>query len=124
MMYWFDVVTDDCYKFLAADDNIENDEDLQRALAISMDNQKEIGTGDTNKVDDTTVEVQVKKPTYLPLPEEPKGDRNLLCKVGVRLPDGRRIQRNFLRTDPVQVDVAPIKLIKPHSLLESCFYFP
>ena len=44
-----------------------------------------------------------KKPVYLPLPEEPKGDRSLLCRVGFRLPDGRRIQRNFLRTDPVQV---------------------
>ncbi|XP_022734545.1 plant UBX domain-containing protein 7-like [Durio zibethinus] len=43
------------------------------------------------------------KPTYPPLPEEPKADRNLLCRVGVRLPDGRRVQRNFLRTDPVQL---------------------
>lgn len=88
-----------------ADNNNENDEDLQRALAISMDNHKEIDRGDPNKVDDATVEEKVKRPAYLPLPEEPKGDRNLLCKVGVRLPDGRRIQRNFLRTDPVQVDV-------------------
>lgn len=89
----------------AADNNIENDEDLQRALAISMDNQKTIDIGQPKKVDDPTVEPQVKRPTYLPLPEEPKCDRSLLCKVGVRLPDGRRIQRNFLRTDPVQVDV-------------------
>ncbi|KAK2656248.1 hypothetical protein Ddye_009300 [Dipteronia dyeriana] len=42
-------------------------------------------------------------PTYPPLPEEPKGDRNLLCRVGVRLPDGRRTQRNFLRFDPIQL---------------------
>ncbi|KAK3211503.1 hypothetical protein Dsin_016209 [Dipteronia sinensis] len=42
-------------------------------------------------------------PTYPPLPEEPKGDRNLLCRVGVRLPDGRRTQRNFLSSDPIQL---------------------
>ncbi|XP_042063002.1 plant UBX domain-containing protein 7-like isoform X1 [Salvia splendens] len=89
----------------AADNNNENDEDLQRALAMSMDDQKEIDTKSDhpNKVDDATAEPQVKRPTYLPLPEEPKGDRNLLCMVGVRLPDGRRIRRNFLRTDPVQL---------------------
>ncbi|KAG6429395.1 hypothetical protein SASPL_107446 [Salvia splendens] len=87
----------------AADNSIENDEDLQRALAISMDNQKTIDVGQPKKVDDPSVEAQVKRPTYLPLPEEPKCDRSLLCKVGVRLPDGRRIQRNFLRTDPVQL---------------------
>ncbi|KAI9165172.1 hypothetical protein LWI28_009163 [Acer negundo] len=42
-------------------------------------------------------------PTYLPLPGEPKGDRNLLCRVGVRLPDGRRTQRNFLPYDPIHL---------------------
>lgn len=92
----------------AADNNNENDEELQRALAMSMDDHKETDTKSdhTEKVDDaTTAEPQVKRPTYLPLPEEPKGDRNLLCMVGIRLPDGRRIRRNFLRTDPVQVYV-------------------
>ncbi|KAL1565435.1 plant UBX domain-containing protein 7-like isoform X2 [Salvia divinorum] len=88
---------------VAADNNNENDEDLQRALAMSMDDQKEIDTDHPNKVDDATAEPQVKRPTYLPLPEEPKGDRNLLCMVGLRLPDGRRIRRKFLRTDPVQL---------------------
>ncbi|XP_047972477.1 plant UBX domain-containing protein 7-like isoform X2 [Salvia hispanica] len=90
----------------AADNNNENDEELQRALAMSMDDHKETDTKSdhTEKVDDaTTAEPQVKRPTYLPLPEEPKGDRNLLCMVGIRLPDGRRIRRNFLRTDPVQL---------------------
>ncbi|KAL8519772.1 hypothetical protein ACS0TY_010638 [Phlomoides rotata] len=87
------------------DDNKEEEGDLHRALAASMENHKKIDGGDHKEVDDSSVEVIVKKPAYLPLPEEPKGDRNLLCKVGVRLPDGRRIQRNFLRTDPVQVKV-------------------
>ncbi|KAM7271572.1 hypothetical protein ACFE04_030786 [Oxalis oulophora] len=40
---------------------------------------------------------------YPLLTEEPKVDRNLLCRVGIRLPDGRRVQRSFLRTDPIQL---------------------
>ncbi|CAN1842122.1 Plant UBX domain-containing protein 7 [Linum perenne] len=43
------------------------------------------------------------KTKYPPLPEEAKGDRSILCRVGLRLPDGRRVQRNFLKTDPVQL---------------------
>ncbi|CAA7391171.1 unnamed protein product [Spirodela intermedia] len=43
------------------------------------------------------------KPVYPPLPEEPQAERELLCRVGIRLPDGRRIQRNFLLTDPIQL---------------------
>lgn len=93
---------------LAADENNEEEEDLKRALAVSMENHKEINGDDHKEVDDSSVEVIAKKPAYLPLPEEPKGDRNLLCKVGVRLPDGRRIQRSFLRTDSVQVKVLTI----------------
>lgn len=89
---------------LPADNDNENDEELQRALAISMDDHTDIDTVDPNKVDDAVVEEKAKRPAYLPLPEEPKADRSLLCRVGVRLPDGRRIQRNFRRTDPVQVD--------------------
>ncbi|KAI9165657.1 hypothetical protein LWI28_018175 [Acer negundo] len=42
-------------------------------------------------------------PTYPPLPGEPKGDRNLLCRVGVCLPDGHKTQRNFLPCDPIQL---------------------
>ncbi|KAL0372814.1 UNVERIFIED_CONTAM: Plant UBX domain-containing protein 7 [Sesamum calycinum] len=79
------------------------DEELQRALAASMENFKEIDGVDLKEVNNTNAEEKVKKPAYLPLPEEPKGDRSLLCRVGVRLPDGRRVQRNFLRTDPVQL---------------------
>lgn len=45
------------------------------------------------------------KPAYPPLPEEPKGSRELLCRVGIRLPDGRRAQRNFLRTEPIKVGI-------------------
>ena len=40
---------------------------------------------------------------YPPLPEEPTGSRDLLCRVAIRLPNNRRIQRNFLHTDPIKV---------------------
>ncbi|KAH6792635.1 UBX domain-containing protein [Perilla frutescens var. hirtella] len=84
-------------------ENIDEDEELQRALAVSMENFKEIDEGDLKEGNEVNVEEKVKEPAYLPLPEEPKGDRNFICRVGVRLPDGRRVQRNFLRTDPVQL---------------------
>ncbi|KAJ0638063.1 putative UBX domain, Ubiquitin-like domain superfamily [Helianthus annuus] len=56
--------------------------------------------------DATNTETEIQnseKHNYPPLPEEPKGDRSLLCRVGVRLPDGRRLQRNFLLSDPIQL---------------------
>ncbi|KAL8053154.1 hypothetical protein ABFX02_05G053000 [Erythranthe guttata] len=90
----------------AAAENHDEDEEeeLQRALAASMVDTKEIDEGDSKEVTEANnAEETEKKPSYLPLPEEPKGDRSLLCRVGVRLPDGRRVQRNFLRTDPVQL---------------------
>ncbi|KAG2325897.1 hypothetical protein Bca52824_008625 [Brassica carinata] len=39
------------------------------------------------------------------LTEEPKGDcdRNLVCSVCVRFPDGRRKQRRFLKSEPIQL---------------------
>ncbi|XP_073112268.1 putative plant UBX domain-containing protein 14 [Elaeis guineensis] len=43
--------------------------------------------------------------TYPILAEEPEpeGDRKQLCRVGIRLPDGRRLQRNFHHSDPVKL---------------------
>ena len=55
-----------------------------------------------NPVEETEPSLSVKI-EYHPLPEEPKVSRDLLCRVAVRLPDGRRIQRNFLHTDPIKV---------------------
>lgn len=39
------------------------------------------------------------------LPEEPNRDmdRSVLCRICVRLPDGRKIQRNFLKSESVQL---------------------
>ncbi|KAE9607855.1 hypothetical protein Lal_00040096 [Lupinus albus] len=89
----------------------EEDEEVQRALAASMESMNESSAvvgGDDNKDTEIAVSGQdepflPKRPTYPTLPEEPKAERNLLCRVGVRLPDGRRVQRNFLRTDPIQL---------------------
>lgn len=81
---------------------------MQRALAASMGSLKEtsgtVSKGEEEVITDKEEEASLpKKPTYPPLPAEPKGDKSLICRVGVRLPDGRRAQRNFLRIDPIQV---------------------
>lgn len=88
---------------MAAAENNDEDEELQRALAVSMESFEEIDRGDSKEGNEANTQEKMKEPAYLPLPEEPKGERNLICRVGVRLPDGRRVQRNFLRSDPVQV---------------------
>ncbi|KAH9658737.1 Plant UBX domain-containing protein 7 [Citrus sinensis] len=85
--------------------DIENEELLQ-ALAASMETIKDasgVSSSDTDVASTDKDEASAtEKPAYPILPEEPKVDRSLLCRVGVRLPDGRRMQRNFLRTDPIQ----------------------
>ncbi|CAB4265323.1 unnamed protein product [Prunus armeniaca] len=94
-------------KTKVADETNEEDEEVQRALAASMEGMQETGGISKDKdeiiTDKEEEKCSAKAPAYPPLPEEPKGDKNLLCRVGVRLPDGRRVQRNFLRTDPIQM---------------------
>uniref|UniRef100_A0A2P2KY06 Uncharacterized protein MANES_17G092500 n=1 Tax=Rhizophora mucronata TaxID=61149 RepID=A0A2P2KY06_RHIMU len=89
------------------DETNEDDEDVQRALAASMESMKESSVVASHDKDVTSNDQEEKclpeEPKYPPLPEEPKGDRRLLCRVGIRLPNGRRMQRNFLKTDPIQV---------------------
>ncbi|CAK8562059.1 unnamed protein product [Lathyrus sativus] len=87
----------------------EEDEEVQRALAASLENMKEPSAAtlgdnkDANVADNSEETALPKRPAYPTLPEEPKAERNLLCRVGVRLPDGRRVQRNFLRSEPIQL---------------------
>ncbi|KNA12552.1 hypothetical protein SOVF_124660 [Spinacia oleracea] len=85
----------------------EEDDELQRALAASMEsmNPDKVVSEDKDAVTVTKEEetCPTKKPVYPPLPEEPTGDRSLECRVGFRLPDGRRVQRKFLRSDPIQL---------------------
>lgn len=92
---------------LCADEIGEEDEELQRALAASMEGIEDPGavaSKETNEANDDGEEKHlIKKPSYPSLPEEPKGDRTLLCRVAIRFPDGRRLQRNFLRTDSIKV---------------------
>ncbi|KAH9658738.1 Plant UBX domain-containing protein 7 [Citrus sinensis] len=82
-------------------------EELLQALAASMETIKDasgVSSSDTDVASTDKDEASAtEKPAYPILPEEPKVDRSLLCRVGVRLPDGRRMQRNFLRTDPIQL---------------------
>lgn len=85
----------------------EEDEELQRALAASMEGIEDPGavaSKETNEANNDGEEKHlIKKPSYPPLPEESKGDRALLCRVAIRFPDGRRLQRNFLRSDSIKV---------------------
>ena len=45
----------------------------------------------------------VKPHDYPILPDEPQGDRVNICRVAVRFPDGKRLQRRFLHTDSLQL---------------------
>lgn len=85
------------------EETIEDDEDMKLARALSMGTMEDNGeeaVKDSGAVEDVPKKEKI---TYPPLPEEPKGDRSLLCRVGVRLPDGKRLQRNFLLSDPIQL---------------------
>ncbi|XP_068640161.1 plant UBX domain-containing protein 7-like [Aristolochia californica] len=104
-------------EMMPPDETAEEDEELLQALAASLEDKKQVvkptqidtkapkldKEEESDKLEKKTEISSSKMPTYPPLPEEPKGDRTLLCRVGVRLPDGRRLQRNFLRTDPIQL---------------------
>ncbi|XP_051220152.1 plant UBX domain-containing protein 7 [Lolium perenne] len=85
----------------------DEDEELARAVAASLEENK--GAGGSDAVEDKPNPEEENEPSlsvkleYPPLPEEPKGSRDLLCRVAIRLPDGRRIQRNFLHTDSIKL---------------------
>ena len=81
----------------------EEDEEMIHALAASMEGMKDL-RGRTIEDKDVTITEEEKtctpkKLAYPPLPEEPKGDRNLLRRVRFCLPDGREVQKNFFRSD-------------------------
>ncbi|KAI7748565.1 hypothetical protein M8C21_000104, partial [Ambrosia artemisiifolia] len=81
--------------------NVDDDE-MKLAQALSKGTINDISEGFLKDLGDTK-ELSKKEHNYPPLPEEPKGDKSLLCRVGVRLPDGSRVQRSFLRSDPIQL---------------------
>ncbi|CAD6261814.1 unnamed protein product [Miscanthus lutarioriparius] len=88
----------------------DEDEELARAVAASLEESKEIIEASDASDDMAEAEPEVDnepslniKPDYPPLPEEPTGSRDLLCRVAIRLPNNQRIQRNFLHTDPIKL---------------------
>ncbi|KAI3818354.1 hypothetical protein L1987_12159 [Smallanthus sonchifolius] len=90
----------------APDGTSGEDEDMRVAKALAMETMKDSVREPIKDSDAKNTKKEIQKPEkhdYPPLPEEPKGDRSLLCRVGVRLPDGRRLQRNFLLSDPIQL---------------------
>ncbi|XP_076937689.1 plant UBX domain-containing protein 7-like isoform X2 [Bidens hawaiensis] len=82
------------------DETNEEDEEIKLACALSMEGVVE---GDLKDSGDINEALKEEKRCYPPLPEEPKGGGSLVCRVGVRFPDGRRAQRNFFRADPIQL---------------------
>ncbi|XP_062227086.1 plant UBX domain-containing protein 7-like isoform X2 [Phragmites australis] len=86
----------------------DEDEELARAVAASLEESKGV-VGESDATDDMAEPEEENEPSlnikldYPPLPEEPTGSRDLLCRVAIRLPNGRRIQRNFLHTDPIKL---------------------
>ncbi|XP_020593660.1 plant UBX domain-containing protein 7 isoform X2 [Phalaenopsis equestris] len=91
---------------IISEKHLEEDEELLMAVAASLEG--------TKAPVESCVDVEVKakedaktssseEPLYPPLPEEPKGNRELVCRVGIRLPDGRRVQRSFLHSDSIKL---------------------
>ncbi|XP_064948758.1 plant UBX domain-containing protein 7-like [Musa acuminata AAA Group] len=88
------------------DKEVEDDEALMRAIAASLEDGK--GASWPPVIDDEPKPEKDSETSlngemiYPPLPEEPKSSREL-CKIAIRLPDGRRIRRNFLPTDSTKL---------------------
>lgn len=89
----------------------DENEEVHRAIAESLEVVNEPVGVDTDSAEEAKVEEVVKSSSdqpkllnYPSLPEEPKSNKELTCRVGIRLPDGRRLQRNFLLTDSTQVE--------------------
>ena len=98
------------------------DEELARAVAASLEDKVVAGSDATDDMAEAEPEEENEtslniKLDYPPLPEEPTGSRDLLCRVAIRLPNNRRIQRNFLHTDPIKVTL-------PSNFLVSFACFP
>ncbi|RZS22207.1 hypothetical protein BHM03_00054951 [Ensete ventricosum] len=88
------------------DKEVEDDEELMWAIAASLEDGE--GASRPPIIDDEPKPEKDSETSlngeliYPPLPEEPKSSREV-CKVGIRLPDGRRIRRSFLPTDSTKL---------------------
>ncbi|KAJ4910857.1 Plant UBX domain-containing protein 12 [Raphanus sativus] len=81
---------------------------LVENLSPSVDIKRPKRSSDTTvAADSTTTTCLFPKAVigYPVLSEEPNSDwdRSFLCRICVRLPDGRRVQRSFLKSDSVQL---------------------
>ncbi|KAI3773824.1 hypothetical protein L1987_48360 [Smallanthus sonchifolius] len=94
-----------CLSAILDDETNEEDDEMKLACALSMDSVETMEGCEGGLEDSGTIKEDPKKEkhNYPPFLEEPKRDQSLLCRVGLRLPDGRRVQRNFLRFDPIQL---------------------
>lgn len=110
------------FVFILGKSTVEDeDEELARAVAASLEESKVEGSdaaddmaeAEPEEEDEPSINI---KPDYPPLPEEPTGTRDLLCRVAIRLPNNQRIQRNFLNTDS-------IKVTPPSNFLPSFHFF-
>lgn len=91
-------------KILVIADKVnEDDNKMKLEQALSTVTLKDTSEGLLKDLGTNKKVPKEEKRNYPTLPEEPKGDKSLLCRVCVRLPDGSRAQRNFLRADPIQV---------------------
>lgn len=75
----------------------DQDQTAENVDEVSSDNAQESSEDDTLPTED------VQEPAYPSLIAEPQGSKEVICRVAIRFPDGRRLQRNFLRSDPVKV---------------------
>lgn len=94
----------------------EEDEELRQALAASLHDTRDDSQATADTVSsDRNVEcladgpilpketVTDAKRNHPVLPEEPQLTDATVCRVAVRFPDGKRGQRRFLRSDPIQL---------------------
>ncbi|XP_078151209.1 UBX domain-containing protein [Carex rostrata] len=94
----------------------EEDEEVRLAIVASLEDAKGFDVGEdphvsesndstdaTTNNEETVDASSSRKLEYPPLPEEPKVARDLLCRVAIRLPNGRRLTRSFLRTDTIKL---------------------
>ncbi|XP_074570284.1 plant UBX domain-containing protein 7 [Curcuma longa] len=90
---------------IADKESVEDDVEVMQAIAASLEEAKGPRHPATCEGSGSEIPLETssnEKVTYPLLPEEPQGSKGL-CRVGIRLPDGRRIQRKFLLSDSIKL---------------------
>ncbi|KAI3899583.1 hypothetical protein MKW98_008371 [Papaver atlanticum] len=91
----------------------EEDEDVFLAILASMENTTHIVDPSCSDTDEPVTSSR-KKLTYPDFPEEPKVDKKLLCRIGVRLPEGYPVQLlwSFCKSHLDEAESRPFHLIQ------------